>query len=364
MTVKKIFTKFIFSIVLFFILTIPCYAKEPKVLDYNEAERTLKVIIDGKEYNLPVPIEETENLQAESLQDIQVDATEEISIQDKTGVTLDGRASKKKRKRYALGPASARVGARLYNIPSDNLLRKKGVRFDFTHRFSGPIKEETSNDLYGLDTFSYTGIGLYYGITDYLEAHAFRSSLTDASEVGLKLRLLRESRKFGEGSPFGLTLSSGFQNDNIQNSLDFFIQPIFTKVIIPKWLKVYMAPTWADKSSTIGTSSSLSAIFFPSTDPKGRSFSRSASTWALPIGGALQVVPDRVSLIGEYTPVLGGYKEVKNGWALGLQILSRLETHVWTIGVSNVPYSTFGQFVVGAPSNDLHIGFNITAKIK
>ena len=337
MTVKNILLLIIF----FFLATNIAYAGDPKILEYNKDNKTIKVEIDGKEYTVNIPIEE-----------------------NVTPVETPRRGVSTTKKQYAKGPAPANVGARLFNIPTDNLLQRNGFGFDFTHRFSGPIKEETANDVYGLDTYAYTGIGLYYGITNNLEAHAFRSSLTDASEFGLKYRIFREAKKWGEGAPFGLTLSSGFQNDNIQNSLDFYVQPIITKVVIPSWLKIYLAPTWANRSATIGMSNSLSASFFTFLDPKSRGYKREAGTFALPIGAALQIVPNKLSLFGEYTPVLSGYKEVKDGWAFGLQILSRLETHVWTIGFSNVPYSTLGQFVVGGPSNDWHFGFNITAKIK
>jgi len=340
--------RFIAPILISLFISTNCFAEEPKILEYDKETKKLKVEIEGKEYSLDVPENETQ---------------EDLITNEDESTDLQG-GVKKKRKRYAKGPPSAELGARVYNIPTDNLLRKKGLRFDFTHRFSSPISEETANDVYGLDTFAYTGIGLYYGITDFLEAHAFRSSLTDASEVGIKLRLLQEAKKLGEGSPIGLTLSGGFQNDNIQDDFDFFIQPIITKVIIPGWAKFYIAPTWSDQSSTIGSPSSLSASFFSFLDPKGRRFSKGQSTFALPIGGVLQIIPNKLSLFGEYTPVLAGYKEVENGWAFGLQILSRLETHVWTLGISNVPYSTFGQFVVGGPSNDFFLGFNITAKIK
>lgn len=327
---------------MFFLLTTLCtLAQESKILDYNKENQTIKVEIEGKEYTFDIPQEatETENIEA----------------------PLTGQV---KRKKYALAPTTTKVGARLYNIPNDILTPKGSLSFDFAHRFSTPIQEESANDVYGLDSFAYTGIGLYYGITNFLEAHAFRSSLTDASEIGFKLALLRESRKFLEGSPIGLTLSTGFQNDNLQDSIDFYIQPIISKVIVPRWLKAYLAPTWADHSSTIGSRSSLSANFFQFIDPKSRKPSSGPSTFALPIGAVFQIFPDRLSIFGEYTPVLAGYKEVKNGFAFGLQILSRLETHVWTIGISNVPYSTFGQFIVGGPSNDLFLGFNISARIK
>ena len=348
-------------IFLFFSLTINiCYAEEPKILEYNKEENKLKVEIEGKEYSLAIPVEPSGETET-NIKNI----PGEISLeQEEIEPTLLGKTSKKQKKQYARGPATTIVGARLFNIPTDTLLQKKGIGFDFTHRFSGPIEESTANDVYGLDTFAYTGIGLYYGITNNLEAHAFRSSLTDASEFGLKYQVFKEARRFGQGAPFGLTLSGGFQNDNIQNSIDFYVQPIITKVVIPSWLKIYVTPTWSDKSGTLGMANSLSASFFSFVDPKGRGYKRSSGTFALPLGAALQIVPNKLSLFGEYTPVISGYKEVKNGWAFGLQILSRLETHVWTLGISNVPYSTFGQFVVGGPSNNLHLGFNISAKIK
>lgn len=333
-------------LVLFFILTINVsYSQEPKILNYDKDSKTLKVEVEGKEYNLEIPVDPT-NI-----------ATEEVHGSESGGV-------EKKRKHYARGPLSGEVSPRLYNIPTDNLLKKGGFGFDFTHRFSGDIDRDTANEVYGLDSFSYTGIGLYYGITDFLEAHGFRSSLTDASEFGLKLRLFREAKKISEGFPFGLTLAGGFQNDNIQNSIDFYLQPVISKVLVPRWAKVYVAPTWSDKSATIGMANSLSAVFFPFLDPKGRDYKRSSGTFAVPIGATLQIVPDRLSLFGEYVPVVSGYKEAENGWSFGLQILSRLETHVWTIGISNVPYSTFGQYVVGGPNNDWHLGFNISARIR
>lgn len=338
---------FLLITVLLFALTInSLLAKEPKILDYNKENKKIKIEIEGKEYNFDVPIEEESSV---------IEASQEVP--------LEGTLSKKKKK-YAKGPATTNLGARLFNIPTDNVLPKNALLFDFTHRFSGDIDEDTANNVYGLDSFAYTGLGLYYGVTNNLEAHVFRSSLTDALEAGLKYQLFREARKWGDGAPFGVTLSSGFQNDNIQNSIDFYIQPIITRVIVPHWLKVYLAPTWSNRSATISRADSLSASFFTFLDPKNRGYKREAGTFGLPIGAALQIWPNKLSLFGEYTPVLSGYKEVENGWAFGLQILSRLETHVWTIGISNVPYSTFGQFVVGAPNNDWHLGFNITARIK
>ena len=333
--------KKIFLLLLFVLFTTNIsFAKDPTILEYNKQDKTIKVEIEGKEYVLPVP------------QDVA-----EIPRQDNISTT--------KKTQYAKGPLSTEASPRLYNIPTDTLLKRNGFRFDFTHRFSSPIDESTANDVYGLDSFSYTGIGLYYGITNNFEAHAFRSSLTDASEFGLKYQVFKEAKKWRDGAPFGLTLSSGFQNDNIQNSIDPYIQGIFTKVIIPDWFKLYFAPTYANKSATIGMANSLSASFFTFLDPKERGYKRTSGTFALPFGGAVKLLPNgRLSLFGEYVPVVSGYKEVENGWSFGLQVLSRLETHVWTIGISNVPYSTLGQFIVGGPSNNWHIGFNIAAKIK
>ena len=341
-------------IIIFFATAIPSFAAEPKILNYDLKNKTVEVEIEGKEYTLDLPIEDVEP---------SVETLHATSQEKEKDPALSG--SVKKKKEYAKGPPVTTVGSRLYNIPTDNLLKKKGFCFDFTHRFANPIDSTTSEDVYGLDGFAYTGIGLYYGLTNKLEAHAFRSSLTDASELGLKYQVFKEAKHFGDGAPFGLTVSSGFQTDNIQNSIDPYVQGIFSKVVIPGWLKVYLVPSYSNKSATIASGNSKSASFFTFTDPKHRGYKRTAGTFALPIGASLKILPNgRLSVFGEYTPVLSGYKEVKNGWAFGLQILSRLETHVWTIGVSNVPYSTFGQYIVGGPSNNFHFGFDIAARIK
>ena len=50
---KKLFVFF-----LFFVLTINIgFAAEPKILEYNKQNNSLKVEIEGKEYTLDVPVE-------------------------------------------------------------------------------------------------------------------------------------------------------------------------------------------------------------------------------------------------------------------------------------------------------------------
>ncbi len=347
--------KYLLTLFSLFLLTANIsFAANPKILEYNENEKKLKVEIDGKEYNLDVPSTSESN---------PVDSTsnEDTLKNDSSNELLKATIQKKE---YAKGPLTTTIGSRLFTTPTDNLLHKHGFAFDFTHRFADSIKSTNAGDLWGLDNFAYTGLGLTYGITDNLEAHVYRTSILDAIEAGLKLRILRESKVFGQGSPFGLVLHGGFQTDNIQNSIDPYLQTILSKVIIPKWLKIYASPTYAWKTPTIGSSSSKSAIFFPFNDPEHRSFRRTGETFAVPLGAVLQVLPNKLSLFGEYMPVVSGFKEKVNGWSLGLQIISRLETHVWTIGVSNMPYSTVGSYIVGAPNNNWNLGFNIAAMIK
>ncbi len=330
----------VFLVVLTALIPLISIAADPKILEYDKSTKKIKVEIDGKEYELDVPVESQDDSNAEILK---------ATIQ---------------KKEYAKGPLSTTIGARLFTTPMDNLLRKNGFSFDFTHRFADSIKSTNANDLWGFDNFAYTGIGIGYGIADNLEAHVYRSSVLDAIEAGIKFRMFREAKKFGQGAPFGLVLHSGFQLDNIQNSFDPYFQAIFSKVIIPKWVKFYASPTIAWRTPTIGSPSSKSAIFFTFNDPKHRSFMRYGETFVIPLGTAIQIVPNRMSLFGEYLPVVSGFRESVNGWSFGLQIISRLETHVWTIGISNMPYSTVGNSIVGAPNNNWNLGFNIAAMIK
>jgi len=249
------------------------------------------------------------------------------------------------------------LGTRLYVSPTDHMMKKGHFGLDFTHRFASSFKEK--NDFFGLDSFAYSGFGVYYGITDSAEIHAMRANIADTYEVGLKAKLLQETKDFSFTHPINLTLNTGFQNDNVQNSLDPYIQLIASRSLVPNRVQLYASPIYAWRTNSINSGGSSSAIYSSFADNKGR-VTGNQGTFAIPLGLAAEVVKNKVTLVGEIIPVLSGFQENKMGWASGLQFASRRETHIWTLGISNMPYVPTGQSIVGGPDNKIYLGFNLS----
>ena len=123
--------KILFLVLSFFFVTVACFAQEPKILNYDKDAKTIKLEIEGKEHVFSVPSEEI------APAEIPAEVTLEEAQPEET--------PKQERKKFAKGPAPANVGARLWNIPTDNLLQNliflrnqpNGVR---VHRLDLPFQ--------------------------------------------------------------------------------------------------------------------------------------------------------------------------------------------------------------------------------
>ncbi len=245
------------------------------------------------------------------------------------------------------------IGSRLLTMPTDRLAGKGHWIIDFTHRFSSSFADPGA--FLGLDGFAYNSFGVHYGLTDDLELHLMRGNVGDMLEFGAKAKILKETQEFSLSNPFNVTLAGGFQSDSIQDALDPYVQVILSRSIVPKRIQLYAAPTYAWNTNTIG---GPAAIYSSYLDSQHRG-SGDQGTFAVPLGLSVEVLKNRASVFGEISPVFAGYQENKMGWATGIQVLSKKETHIWTLGISNMPYVTPGQFMVGGPDNDIHLGFNV-----
>ena len=70
------------------------------------------------------------------------------------------------------------------------------------------------------------------------------------------------------------------------------------------------------------------------------------------------------SIIGEWIPVLNGYKDNSNGWGLGIE--KKIGGHVFQILILNSIGLTSDQFIPGGElrlkEGDFRLGFNIFRK--
>lgn len=325
---------------------------QPQLISIDEEKRVSIIEINGQRYEVKLDEAIDRQKQEETITSEESEISPEM-VAEIEQQFLEMQAASNK---YTGLPAV--LSTRIFSLPTDRLMESGHFGVDFTHRFAQPIKEETANDLFGFDGFVYNSIGVNYGATDWLELHALRSNATDATEVGAKLRLMKETKDFSLSHPFNVTLNAGFQNDNLQNSIDPYIQTIISRSIVPNRLQFYVSPTYAWRTNSIARDDSLSAVFNSFEDNEARENSNQG-TFGLPMGLVYEFWKNRMSLVGEIYPVLSGFQENKMGWSAGLQFLSKKETHVWTLGVSNVPYSTTGQSLVGGANNDLFLGFNV-----
>lgn len=338
-----------------------------RIIKVDEEKKQIVVEINGKVYSLDLN-------QAQELAKASLDAEENVVVNSSTESTnrsasastnaTDGTdyaelekqfaALNSKNEKYTGLPAV--TGSRLYTLQTDRLVKKGHFGLDFTHRFSSSFAQD--NDLFGFDGFAYNSVGVQYGLLDKLELHAMRANIGDSYEVGVKAKLLQESKKFSLTNPFNITLHSGFQNDNMQNSMDPYLQLILSKSIIPNRVQVYASPIYAWRTNSINSGGSSSGIYSEFTDKNG--FKKGDDgTMALPLGISLEVLKNRAAVVGELIPVLGGFHENNMGWSTAFKFLSKRETHIWTMGLSNMPYVTTGQAIVGGPDDHLHLGFNV-----
>jgi hypothetical protein len=83
-------------------------------------------------------------------------------------------------------------------------------------------------------------------------------------------------------------------------------------------------------------------------------------TFSIGIGGRFMFLED-LSLIGEWVPVLAGYKDLANGWGFGIE--KKIGGHVFQFFVTDSIGLTSAQFITGGDlrlgKGDLRIGFNI-----
>jgi len=236
-------------------------------------------------------------------------------------------------------------GTQVINLPTAQMIEKGRFLFRISHRFYQPVKSGYDS-FFGLDSSTTTLLGFGYGISDNLGLSLSRTNQFQEVELGLHWLILEQGRK--PSLPFSAALHVGtslitqsqpdkslFDSDNfklnVQLSLSHQLSNRFSLLIVPAF------STNTDNYNV---------------DAKG--------TLALGLGGRFMFLED-LSLIGEWVPVLSGYKDKSSGWGLGIE--KKIGGHVFQFFVSNVFGITSDQFVSGGDlllkDGDFRIGFNI-----
>ncbi|MCS6885603.1 MAG: DUF5777 family beta-barrel protein [Acidobacteriota bacterium] len=243
-------------------------------------------------------------------------------------------------------------GYELVNLPTPRRFEKNSLAIHFTHRFTQPFfTKDSPPDLFGLDSFSYSGFGLSYGITDRLYARAYRTPLERNVELLLGLNLLRQGKRIP------LDAAAYFSVEGRDNFSERYTANIGFQLAhsIKQYGSIHFSPIISLNSNV-----DEPAVIFSSSSPPNQGEADN-HTVAFGLGGQLNFRPT-ASLIFEYIPRVGYKPQPDATISFGIQ--KRTYRHIFTLTFSNTQQTTssrmnsgFGNF--GDLRKGLTIGFNI-----
>ena len=231
-----------------------------------------------------------------------------------------------------------------FNLPTTETLQKRNLEFEISHRFFPPVHE--GDALYGLDGPVAMRIGLNCALTDRFLLGTAVSNTANAYDFKLKYRLL-EIR--GKGLPVAVGLQGGVGWNTAvygRRKGDSRNVQAYGQVIVN---------TLLGKRFGIG--------LVPSVLTNGDVADSSTSERSLTIGGYLRCeVTPALGLLGEWSPVVNGYRRGHNPAALGIEV--NTGGHFFKVLLTNSTGLNPSQYLAGTDyrfqGDELRLGFNIT----
>ncbi len=236
-------------------------------------------------------------------------------------------------------------GTRLVNLPTDQSIGKSKVLFRISHRYF-PAVEEGYDAFYGLDGPAVILLSLGYGISDKFSLSLSRSNRFKEWDLTLKWLFLQQGEM--NALPFSAALGVGgaFVTESVPGEKTFRTENL--KFIA----QLSLAHQFSD---------SFSILLVPSYSSNTNHWEEaSEGTFAVGIGARYMFLND-LSLVGEWIPVLAGYKADRFGWGLGIE--KKIGGHVFQVFITNSIGMTSSQYLPGGNLNlldgEFRLGFNI-----
>lgn len=253
----------------------------------------------------------------------------------------------------------------LFNLPTGRALDAGGVYVNFSHRFPyDPAFQGTGRggELFGLDDFSLSSLGVRYGVTDKLSVSLFRSP----SFIGRPIQFMAAYNLLEEnhGAPLNVTARVSIEGqNNFRKNYTENLEAIFSRSLTHR-AQVYVVPTVSFNDRRL-VQGSLNSNQIP--DEPG------INAFSIGIGGAVDIRPT-VAIVAEIIPTLVGFDQLgihRPAFSFGIQ--KKIYRHAFTFGFTNSPGTTVSQrggtvaTFLGNPNADkvrqMFVGFDLTRQI-
>jgi cytochrome c oxidase subunit II len=276
--------------------------------------------------------------------------------------------------------APASYDYRLVNVPTPKRVLRHSVNLYFTHRFSEPIKplKQSARDLLGLDSFSASSFGVFYGVTDKLYVSAYRSPICQRGlcrtiEVGAGYHWLDEDGH----SPIALsTYASVEGDDNFSRNYTYNLQAMMARSV-GKYLTLVFSPAVHLNANGQRRFDPRANDFFPpATVADAFRLPKHSGSFGFGVNGRIRPT---VSLLFEYTPRVGfklgsvtpifnsdfsrviGFRNDSEA-EIGFGVQKDIGRHTFTLTFSNTQTTTTSRYNSSnlvLPPSKFAIGFNL-----
>jgi hypothetical protein len=238
----------------------------------------------------------------------------------------------------------------LISLPTALRLPQYRSAFRVTHRFSLPLNDSDSGDiwgqLFGIDSAAVIGLEYRFGIIKNGQIGVHHSSDNRTWEFFGEYGVVRQDR----GLPVDLTalVTVELPRTPIPRTSEYERRSVpAVGVILSRTvhdhLGLYLEPMYVNNIfNEFGTRSTSDNAFL------------------VGVGGRLRVRPT-IYITAETAPRASGFKANKTHAAFAIE--KRVGGHMFQLNLSNSFSTTIGQLAMGAdPTNNWHLGFNISRK--
>jgi cytochrome c oxidase subunit 2 len=268
---------------------------------------------------------------------------------------------------------------RLVNVPTPKRVVKHSLNLYFTHRFSEPVKplRQSARDLLGLDSFSASSLGLFYGITDRLYVSAYRSPICQTGlcrtiEIGLGYHWLDEAGR----SPVALSTYASVEGDgNFSERFTYNVQAMVARSVT-KYVSLFFSPAVHINANGQRRFDPKPGDFFPPA-AVADNFRQDRNAGSFGFGVNARIRPS-TSLLFEYTPRVGfklgrvtpifdqnfavtGFKTESEA-EIGFGVEKDVGRHTFSLTFSNTQTTTTSRYNSSnlvLPPKQFIIGFNL-----